>query len=169
MLIFIAKATLILICFAALTGFRCQNSLLDPQPAAMEDLSPGVAVVLEDAGNNSRDYSDCLLPVDRQDSTLVLDILNDREHSIWVWDNITRIEYRVTLGLVENGMTLADTSGSVSLENKLDSIRVMLKLGGPVPAGKNQVAINSVLRYLDGFGHLALPIRQTGFYCYLQW
>lgn len=169
MLKYFIKVALFLLCFATLTGFRCQNSLLGPQNAAMGDLSPvTIATISNDRKQNQGD-SECLLPVSRVDSTLVVVIEDERTHSVWVWDNIARVEYRVTLGLVENGMTLADTTGFVSLENIGTATRVSLKLSGPIPAGKNQMVINSVLRYLDGSGHLALPIRQVGFYCYLQW
>ena len=169
MLKYFIKVALILLCFATLTGLRCLNSLLNPQPAATGDLYPEGATIRVDDHNNNQGDSECLLPVSHLDSTLVVDIEDNRTHSVWVWDNIARIEYRVTLGLVESGMTLADTTGFVSLENMGTTTRISLKLSGPIPAGKNQVAINSVLRYLDGSGHLALPIRQAGFYCYLQW
>lgn len=169
MLKFFIKVALFLLCFATLNGLRCQNSLLGPQSAATGDLSPETITTNSDDQKQNQEVSECLLPVSRVDSTLVIDIEDHRIHSVLVWDNIARIEYRVTLGLVEGGMTLADTTGFVSLENMGTTTRVSLKLSGPIPSGKNQVAINSVLRYLDGSGHLALPIQQTGFYCYLQW
>ncbi|RLF61935.1 MAG: hypothetical protein DRN33_06180 [Thermoplasmata archaeon] len=169
----IGKSAIVLVGLIIWTCLGCRDFLFSPfyNPPDIQDPNyPQATLEILTEENNELDAEEsCSLEVNRADSVLLLEIQVGEVSPDEVRDRYVRIELRVSVGLADGGLIIADTTNFPVSGPGSYPLVLPIKSPEALAEGKNRVAVIAVTRYLDGSGNLVLPMGREIRYCILNW